>query len=52
MADAPLTGARGARGLEREGRMDQAGAAVKNAAETAKDKVSDVVDAAKDKLSR
>ena len=36
--------------LKREGEMDRAGAAVKGAADDAKDKVEDGVDAAKDKL--
>jgi uncharacterized protein YjbJ (UPF0337 family) len=37
--------------LEREGKMDRAGGAVKDAAEKAKDKVADGVDAVKDKLN-
>jgi uncharacterized protein YjbJ (UPF0337 family) len=36
--------------LKREGKMDRAGAAVKGAADDAKDTVEDGVDAAKDKL--
>lgn len=36
--------------LEREGKADQAGAKVKDAAETAGDKVGDVVDGIKNKL--
>lgn len=36
--------------LEREGKIDQAGAKVKEQAEKAKDKVEDIVDAAKEKL--
>jgi uncharacterized protein YjbJ (UPF0337 family) len=39
------------RDLEREGKMDRAGGAVKDAAEKAKDKVADGVDAVKDKLN-
>ena len=37
----------GNKDLEREGKMDQAGGAVKGAAERAKDKVDEGVDAAK-----
>jgi uncharacterized protein YjbJ (UPF0337 family) len=40
----------GDKDLEREGKVDRAGAAVKDKAETAKDKVGDAVDAVKDKL--
>lgn len=36
--------------LKREGRADQAGATVKDAAEKLKDKVSDAVDAVKNKI--
>lgn len=36
--------------LEREGKVDQAGAKVKETAEKAKDKVEDVVDTVKEKL--
>jgi uncharacterized protein YjbJ (UPF0337 family) len=39
------------RDLQREGRMDQAGAAVKDKAERAKDAVGDAVDAAKEKFN-
>jgi uncharacterized protein YjbJ (UPF0337 family) len=39
------------RDLEREGKLDRAGGAVKDAAEKAKDKVADGVDAVKDKLN-
>ena len=42
----------GDKDLEREGKLDQAGSAVKRKAEDAKDKVGDAVDAAKDKLDR
>ena len=38
--------------LEREGKVDQAGASVKKTAEKAKDKVEDAVDAVKDKLTK
>ncbi|MGH8998940.1 MAG: CsbD family protein [Acidimicrobiia bacterium] len=38
--------------LEREGKLDQAAATVKEKAEEAKDKVGDAVDAVKDKLKR
>ncbi len=38
--------------LEREGKLDQAGSAVKKRAEGAKDKVGDAVAAVKDKLDR
>lgn len=37
--------------LEREGRMDRAGANVKDKFDDAKDKLDDVVDKAKDKLN-
>ena len=37
--------------LKNEGKADQAGAKVKDAAETAKDKVAGAVDSVKDKLS-
>ena len=37
--------------LEREGKLDQAGSAVKDVAERAKDAVGDAVDAVKDKVS-
>jgi uncharacterized protein YjbJ (UPF0337 family) len=37
--------------LEREGKLDQTGAAVKDKAEQASDKLSDAVDSVKDKLS-
>lgn len=37
--------------LEREGKLDQAGATVKEKFENAEDKVEEVVDKAKDKLS-
>lgn len=37
--------------LEREGKADQAGAKVKGAAETAKDKTGDAVDSVKDKFT-
>jgi uncharacterized protein YjbJ (UPF0337 family) len=37
--------------LEREGKLDQAGSAVKDKIERGKDKLSDTVDAAKDRLS-
>jgi uncharacterized protein YjbJ (UPF0337 family) len=40
----------GDKDLEREGKLDRAGGAVKDKAETAKDKVGDAVDAVKDKL--
>ncbi|HEX4982591.1 MAG TPA: CsbD family protein [Ilumatobacteraceae bacterium] len=42
----------GDKDLEREGKLDQAGSAVKEKAEHAKDKVGDAVDAVKDKLDR
>jgi uncharacterized protein YjbJ (UPF0337 family) len=42
----------GDKDLEREGKLDQAGSAVKKKAEDAKDKVGDAVDAVKDKLDR
>ena len=42
----------GDKDLEREGKVDQAGGAVKEKAEDAKDKVGDAVDAVKDKLDR
>jgi len=38
--------------LKREGKLDQAGAAVKDKAADAADKVSGAVDTAKDKLSK
>ena len=38
--------------LEREGKLDQASAKVKRAAEKAKDAVEDLVDDAKDRLHR
>jgi uncharacterized protein YjbJ (UPF0337 family) len=38
--------------LEREGKLDQAGGAVKKKAENARDKLDDAVDAVKDKLDR
>ena len=38
--------------LKQEGKADQAGAKVKEAAEKAKDKVSDGVDAIKDKFTK
>ncbi len=38
--------------LQREGKMDQAGAAVKDKAEKAKDTVNDAVDSIKDKFNR
>jgi uncharacterized protein YjbJ (UPF0337 family) len=38
--------------LEREGKLDQAGGAVKKQAENARDKLDDAVDAVKDKLDR
>lgn len=40
----------GNKDLEREGKADQAGASVKNAAEKAKDKVAGAVDSVKDRL--
>ncbi|MEJ7844454.1 MAG: CsbD family protein [Acidimicrobiales bacterium] len=40
----------GNKDLEREGKADQAGAKVKDAAETAKDKTGDAVDSVKDKF--
>ena len=42
----------GDKDLEREGKLDQAGAAVKDKAESAKDKVGDAVGAVKDKFDR
>ena len=42
----------GDKDLEREGKLDRAGGAVKGKAEDAKDQVSDAVDAVKDKLDR
>lgn len=39
------------RDLEREGKVDQAGASVKEFAENAKDKVAGAVDSLKEKLS-
>jgi uncharacterized protein YjbJ (UPF0337 family) len=44
--------ATGNQDLEREGKLDQAGASAKEFAENAKDKASDAVDAVKDKLSK
>ena len=41
----------GDKDLEREGKLDRAGGAVKDKAEDAKDKVGDAVDAVKDKLN-
>ena len=38
--------------LEREGKVDQAGASVKKTADKAKEKVDDAVDAVKDKLNK
>jgi uncharacterized protein YjbJ (UPF0337 family) len=38
--------------LEREGKVDQAGASVKKTADKVKDKVDDAVDAVKDKLTK
>lgn len=38
--------------LQREGKADQVGADIKEAAENAKDKVGDAVDAVKDKMDR
>lgn len=38
--------------LQREGKADQVGADVKEAAENAKDKVGDAVDSVKDKMDR
>jgi uncharacterized protein YjbJ (UPF0337 family) len=40
----------GNKDLEREGKADQVGASVKDAAEKVKDKVSDTVDAVKDRF--
>ncbi len=42
----------GNRDLEREGKLDQAGASAKEFAENAKDKASDLVDSVKDRLSK
>jgi uncharacterized protein YjbJ (UPF0337 family) len=42
----------GDEGLEQEGRMDQAGAKVKDLAEKAKDAVENAVDSVKEKLHR
>ena len=42
----------GNRDLQREGKVDQAGASVKEFAENAKDKASGVVDSVKAKLSK
>ena len=42
----------GDKDLEREGKVDRAGAAVKDKAEDAKDKVGDAVDAVKDTIDR
>lgn len=41
----------GDKDLEREGKLDQAGATIKEKFEDAKDKVEEVVDKVKDKLS-
>ncbi|MBA2336981.1 MAG: CsbD family protein [Acidimicrobiia bacterium] len=38
--------------LQREGKADQVGADIKEAAENAKDKVGDAVDTVKDKMDR
>lgn len=38
--------------LQKEGQLDQAGAKVKDVAESAKDKVGDVVDKVKDAITR
>jgi len=40
----------GDKDLEHEGKVDQAGAKVKEGAEKAKDKIEDAVDAVKDKI--
>lgn len=42
----------GNRDLQNEGKLDQAGASVKEFAENAKDKASDLVDSVKEKLSK
>ena len=42
----------GNKDLEREGKLDQAGASAKEFAENAKDKAAGVVDSVKDKLSK
>ena len=42
----------GNRDLEREGKLDQAGASAKEFAENAKDKASALVDSVKDRLSK
>jgi uncharacterized protein YjbJ (UPF0337 family) len=42
----------GDKDLEREGKLDQAGGAVKKKAERAGDKLDDAVDAVKEKLDR
>ncbi|HWJ62470.1 MAG TPA: CsbD family protein [Acidimicrobiales bacterium] len=42
----------GNRDLEREGKVDQAGASVKEFAENAKDKAAGLVDSVKDKLTK
>lgn len=44
--------AAGDKDLEREGKLDQAGAAVKEKFEDAKDKAADLIDKAKDKLNK
>lgn len=41
----------GDKDLEREGKLDQAGASVKEKLEGAKDKLGDFVDSAKDKIN-
>lgn len=43
--------ATGDQNLEREGKLDQAGATIKEKLENAKDKIEEVVDTVKDKLS-
>lgn len=45
-------GLTGNKDLEREGKVDQAGASVKEFAENAKDKASGLVDSVKDKLNK
>ena len=40
------------RDLQREGKVDQAGASVKEFAENAKDKASELVDSVKDKFTK
>jgi len=42
----------GNKDLEREGKVDQAGASVKEFAENAKDKAADAVDSIKDKFTK